>query len=95
MVCLGVGAQLVGPSAPVLFPLVLLLQALQDAANLWMDGGPGSEGPPGRGREGRLVLAQAPRPSLDVGIHAGFSEQGQMKGDFPVSLCPALGGIFK
>ena len=35
VVCLGVGAQLVGPSAPVLFPLVLLLQALQDAADLW------------------------------------------------------------
>ena len=39
MVRLGVGAQLVGPSAPVLFPFVLLLQALQDAADLRWDRG--------------------------------------------------------
>lgn len=39
VVRLGVGAQLVGPSAPVLFPLVLLLQALQDAADLRRDRG--------------------------------------------------------
>lgn len=32
---LGVGAQFVGTPTPVLFPLVLLLQALQDAADLW------------------------------------------------------------
>lgn len=34
VVCLGVGAQFVGPSTPVLFSLVLLLQALEDAADL-------------------------------------------------------------
>lgn len=39
VVRLGVGAQLVSPSTPVLFPLVLLLQALQDTADLWRDRG--------------------------------------------------------
>lgn len=34
VVRLGIGAQLVGPSTPVLFSLVLLLQALKDAAHL-------------------------------------------------------------
>lgn len=34
VVCLGVGAQLVSPSTPVLFSLVLLLQALEDATDL-------------------------------------------------------------
>ena len=55
----------------------------------------GLVGPPGRGRKGRPVLARVPRSSLDVGMHTDFSEQGQTKGDFPVSICPASGRIFK
>lgn len=42
---LGIGAQFVGSSTPVLFSLVLLLQALEDTADLWAGDSSSSEGP--------------------------------------------------
>lgn len=50
---LGIGAQLVGSSTPVLFPLVLLLQALEDTADLWAEEHSRLSGTTGIGRTDR------------------------------------------
>lgn len=50
---LGIGAQLVGSSTPVLFPLVLLLQALEDTADLWAEENSRLSGTTGIGRTAR------------------------------------------
>lgn len=50
---LGIGAQLVGSSTPVLFPLVLLLQALKDTADLWAEEHSRLSGTTGIGRMDR------------------------------------------
>lgn len=73
MVCLRVGAQLVSSSTPVLFSLVLLLQALEDTADLWAEELQ-AQSRPVRHRSASLasvaghmlgtkVLAWGPRPS--------------------------------